>query len=239
MLNYPQANRSESPIQHNILHEPRSCLTLSVMCAKCICMNNVRAPISRLSDLADITGGFAFRSAIEALPPGDVGVLQMSNVDAFGLVDWSKTVRVRLPDERRPNFILPGDIILAARGTNNYATLIEHVEGPVVCTSQFFSIRVRRPQEVDVGFLVWQLNQRPCQDYLKREATGSYILNIRRDVLDRMPVAIPIHQKQRTIAELVRAATRERVALSKLIENRNAQLEALAINLHEKSGTQE
>jgi restriction endonuclease S subunit len=202
-------------------------------------MNRIRAKLSALSAVAEVTGGFAFRSAIESLPPGDVGVLQMSNVDSLGFIDWSKTVRVRLPDERRPNFISSGDIILAARGTNNYAALIEHVEGPVVCTSQFFSIRVRSQLELNVGFLVWQLNQKPCQDYLKREATGSYILNIRRDVLDQMPVALPPYDKQCTIAGLAKAATRERVALSKLIENRSAQLEALAMDLYENSGTQE
>jgi restriction endonuclease S subunit len=200
-------------------------------------MNNIPAEILELGRLVNITGGFPFRSAIEALPPGDVGVLQMSNVDGLGLIDWSKTVRVRLPDERRPNFIASGDIILAARGTNNYAAMIEHVEGPVVCTSQFFSIRVREPKELDTRFLVWQLNQKPCQDYLKREATGSYILNIRRDVLDRMPIALPPYQQQSIIAELAKAATRERVALSRLIENRKMHLEALAIGLHNNLGT--
>ena len=89
-----------------------------------------------------------------------------------------------------------------------------------------------KPGELDARFLAWQLNQKPCQDYLKREATGSYILNIRREVMDRLPIALPPMREQRAIAGLAEAARHERLALNKLIENRTHLLEAIAVGLH-------
>ena len=195
-------------------------------------MNSNTAKISTLSTVASIVGGYPFRSAIEALPAGNVGVLQMANVDQVSGVDPAKTIRVELPAERKPTFLASDDIVIAARGTNNYAVRIASLEGQVVCTSQFFLIRLLDPNKVDARFLAWQLNQRPTQDYLRREATGTYILNIRREVMDRLPIALPPLDQQLAIAGLAEAARSERLALNKLIENRTHLFEAIAVGLH-------
>jgi len=195
-------------------------------------MNLNTATIVKLSTVASIVGGYPFRSAIEDLPAGDVGVLQMANVDPVKGVDSAKTIRVELPAERKPTFLASGDIVIAARGTKNYAVRIASLEGQVVCTSQFFLIRLLDPGKVDARFLAWQLNQRPSQDYLRREATGTYILNIRREVMDRLPIALPPFDQQLAIAGLAETARSERLALNKLIENRTHLLEAIAVGLH-------
>ena len=195
-------------------------------------MNSNTAKIAPLSEIASIVGGYPFRSAIEALPVGEVGVLQMANVDPVTGVDSAKTIRVELPAERKPTFLAPDDIVIAARGTNNYAVRIASLDGPFVCTSQFFLIRLLDLTKVDARFLAWQLNQRPSQDYLKREATGSYILNIRREVVDRLPIALPPFDQQLAIAGLAETARSERLALNKLIENRTHLFEAIAVGLH-------
>ena len=195
-------------------------------------MNFNTAQLVQLSAIVSIVGGYPFRSAVEALPAGDVGVLQMANVDPVKGVDTAKTIRVELPVERKPTFLAPDDIVIAARGTNNYAVRIASLDGQVVCTSQFFLIRLLEPAKIDARFLAWQLNQRPAQDYLKREATGSYILNIRREVMDRLPIALPPLDQQLAIAGLAEAARSERLTLKKLIENRTHLFEAIAVGLH-------
>ncbi len=195
-------------------------------------MNSNTAKIVPLSKIASIVGGYPFRSAIEALPAGDVGVLQMANVDPVKGVDSAKAIRVELPAERKPTFLAPDDIVIAARGSNNYAVRIASLDGQFVCTSQFFLIRLLDPTKVDSRFLAWQMNERPSQDYLKREATGSYILNIRREVMDRLPIALPPFDQQLAIAGLAETARSERLALNKLIENRTHLFEAIAVGLH-------
>jgi restriction endonuclease S subunit len=81
------------------------------------------------------------------------------------------------------------------------------------------------------GILAWQINQRPAQEYFQREATGSYILNIRREVIENLSLAIPPLEQQRAIIALADAARAERGALTRLIDNRNQQLEAIALGL--------
>ena len=96
-------------------------------------MNSHTAIIVSLSEIASIVGGYPFRKAIEALPAGNVGVLQMANVDPFSGVDSAKTIRVELPAERKPTFLAPDDIVIAARGTGTKPATHRDPLGSSVC----------------------------------------------------------------------------------------------------------
>lgn len=186
--------------------------------------------VNTASSLGRSTGvrpGFPFRGAIDALAPGDVGVIQMRNVEE-GIVDWSKLARVTLPTKRAPDLLEVGDVIFATRGRRNFAVVLEQIPGPAVCSPHFFVLRSRDPQRLLPAFLAWQINQRPAQDYLQQAATGSHILNITRAAIESLPLSIPPAAVQRTIVELADAARRERDLFSALIANRQDQLSAVA-----------
>jgi restriction endonuclease S subunit len=165
------------------------------------------------------------------LTTGDVAIVQMRNVDADRGVNWSEVQRIALPSKRAPALLAVGDIIFTTRGTRNFALALDTVEGEAVCSPHFFVIRAFNPSMIVPAFLAWQINQRPAQEYLQREATGSHILNIRREVIEALPVTIPPLQTQHIIVALANAAKAEQAALTKLIENRNQQLEAIALGL--------
>lgn len=156
----------------------------------------------------------------------------MANVDPFMGVNWTALKRIALPSERSANYLQAGDVIFIARGARNFAVALEHVEGPAVCSSQFFVIRVMDSDVLLPVFLAWQINQRPTQGYFKREALGSDVLNIRREVIDALSITLPPLRQQHAIAKLAAAATQERIALTKLIDSRNKQMEAIAFGLH-------
>jgi restriction endonuclease S subunit len=101
---------------------------------------------------------------------------------------------------------------------------------PAVCSPHFFVLRIRGGA-VEPRFLAWQINQAPAQEYLQREATGSHILNIRREVVERLEIAIPSLARQAAISAFAEGATREKRLLSALIENRQQQMNALAAGL--------
>ena len=101
---------------------------------------------------------------------------------------------------------------------------------PAVCSPHFFVLRVRGAT-VEPRFLAWQINQAPAQEYLQREATGSHILNIRRGVIERLEIVIPSLAHQAAIVAFAEAATREKRLLSALIDNRQQQMNALAVRL--------
>jgi hypothetical protein len=189
-----------------------------------------------LGDVAVIAAGYPLRGAVDELASGDVAIVQMRNVDADGGVKWREVERIALPSKRPPAFLAVGDIIFTTRGTRNFALALDTVEGRAVCSPHFFVIRVLDANRIAPPFLAWQINQRTAQEYFQREATGSHILNIRREVIENLPLAIPPLATQRAIVALADAARAERAALTKLIENRNQQIEAIALGLHRLEG---
>lgn len=185
-----------------------------------------------LGDVAAISAGYPLRGAVDELTSGDVAIVQMRNVDADGGVNWREVQRIALPSKRPPAFLAVGDIIFTTRGTRNFALALDTVEGEAVCSPHFFVVRVLDANRISPAFLAWQINQRTAQEYFQREATGSHILNIRREVIENLPLSIPPLATQRAIVALADAARAERATLTKLIENRNHQIEAIALGLH-------
>lgn len=195
-------------------------------------VNQITAyPRESLGGLASIAAGYPLRGAVDALPPGDVAVIQMGNVHPETSVDWVAAQRIALPSKRSSNFLAPDDVIFTTRGTRNFALALGQIPGLAVCSPHFFVMRVSEPCRIIPAFLAWQINQRPAQEYFQREATGSYILNIRREAIENLPIAIPPVATQQIVVAFAEAARTERAALTRLIDNRNQQLEAIALGL--------
>ncbi|WP_374347865.1 restriction endonuclease subunit S [Phenylobacterium sp.] len=183
-----------------------------------------------MAEVAEIAAGHPLRSGVDEFPAGDTGVIQMRNVDPEAGVDWASVSRVELPPARRIEFLNPGHVIFSTRGARTYAVALSAVPFPAVCSPHFFVLRIRGGA-VEPRFLAWQINQLPAQEYLQREATGSHILNIRREVIERLEIVIPSRARQAAIVAFAEDATREKRLLSALIENRQQQMNALAAGL--------
>lgn len=190
----------------------------------------LRAEKSCVNDIASVSAGHPFRSAVDQFPEGDVGVIQMRNVDPETGVDWGAVAKVELPPARRIDFLRRADVIFSTRGTRTFAVALDEPPFPAVCSPHFFVLRVK-DTTIEPRFLAWQINQAPAQDYLQREATGSHILNIRREVIEQLPIVIPPLERQRAIVAFAETAIREKHRLADLIANRQSQIDALAWGL--------
>ena len=193
-------------------------------------MNAHRAKNRTLLELAEISAGHPLRSGVDEFPAGYTGVIQMRNVDPESGIDWTSVSRVELPPARRIEFLKSGDVIFSTRGARTYAVALGAPPFPAVCSPHFFVLRVRG-LSIEPRFLAWQINQAPAQEYLQREATGSHILNIRREVIERLEIVIPSPARQAAIVTFAEEVTREKRLLSALIENRQLQMNALAAGL--------
>lgn len=184
----------------------------------------------KLKDVVDTAAGYPLRGAVEALEPGDVSLVQLKNATSGGEIAWNEVPRVKLPSRREPAWLRDRDLIFSSRGTKTLAYALREVPPKAVCAPQFFVLSPKT-KTVMSEFLAWQMNQKPAQDYFQREATGSYIQNIRRSALEDLPIVIPPLHVQELVVNFWRAAQRERATFNQLIENRNQQLDALAVGL--------
>jgi len=180
-----------------------------------------------LVEMASISAGYPFRGKIDKLPQGDVAVIQMRNASPETGIDWPELIQVELPRSSEKAFLNSGDIILSTRGGRNFAYCIDKGRGSVVCSPHFFVIRPMR-DAVLPEFLAWQINQMPAQNYLAAGATGSYILNLKRAVVERLPIVLPSFERQDSIVHADQAARAERLVLNQLIQNRTKEMNALA-----------
>jgi hypothetical protein len=196
----------------------------------CVMVNDANIYI-KLRDAVKVAAGYPLRGSLEALPSGDVYLVQLKNMDLDSDVEWESVNCVSLPSRRTPNWLTEEDVIFAARGTKTLAYPLSNVPEKTVCAPQFFVLSANGNVQLSPRFLAWQLNQKPAQDYLHRNATGDHIRNIRRGVLEDLTIAVPPIDKQMSIVAFWQAAQKERSLLNSLIENRNSQLEALATGL--------
>lgn len=191
----------------------------------------------RLSDIADIRLGHPFRGTVKQYDNGDVNVVQVRDTEPTGEINQYTMVETVLMTKKQPDWLQNGDVLFVAKGAKHYSVLVEQVLERTVCSPHFFVVRLK-PEFKDVivpDFLCWQLNQQPAQRYFKATAEGSMYLSIRRQVLENVPIKILKFEKQKQLAAMHRCAVREQKVLQKLIENRQQQLDAIAIHALESS----
>lgn len=155
----------------------------------------------------------------------------MRDLTLDGSVRWPDVIRTELTGRRAPDWLVPGDLLLVARGNRYYAASLAEVPGRAVCGPHLFHLRLKPGAPVLPAFLAWQINQPPLQRVLRKAAEGSSQLSIRRPELEALQVSVPSIARQKKVADLVGLALRERDLLTSLIRNRERQLETLATEL--------
>lgn len=186
----------------------------------------------KLCDIADIRTGYPFRGRIAPDTDGDVHVVQVRDTQTTGEVIHDGMIKTTLTGKKQPDWLRSGDVLFVAKGAKNFAALIERIPEQTVCSPHFFLIRVKpaSKDKVTPEFICWQLNQLPAQRYFQTMAEGSMYLSIRRQVLEHTPITLLSLVKQHKLAAIHRCAVKEQKLLQQLINNRQQQLNAIAMS---------
>lgn len=186
----------------------------------------------KLQDVAKIRAGYAFRKKIEHVESG-VRVIQMKDVSMRYGLDTAGISRTNLPGREPSMWCEDGDILLLARGNNNFAVLVKGMRREkAVCSPHFFHMRLT-DDSFDPAFLVWLINQPPLQDYFAEKSKGKSINNVSRGVLENMPLPDPQSVQQSSIMRLQRQVDSEILEFEKLIEQRRAKMNNIACDLYQ------
>lgn len=187
---------------------------------------------TRLGDIADIRSGHPFRGSIEPDINGDVHVVQVRDTNATGEIIMDEVITTTLTSKKHPDWLKSGDILFVAKGAKHYSALVEDLPKQTVCSPHFFLVRIKPALKalLTPEFICWQLNQLPAQRYFQTTAEGSLYLSVRRQTLEYVPITMLPIEKQRQLTAMHRCAVKERKVLQQLIDNRQQQLEAIAIS---------
>jgi hypothetical protein len=187
---------------------------------------------TKLGDIADIRSGHPFRGSIEPDIKGDVHVVQVRDTNDTGEITQDKVIKTTLTSKKQPDWLKSGDILFVAKGAKHYSALVEDLPKQTVCSPHFFLVRIKPALKelVTPEFICWQLNQLPAQRYFQTTAEGSLYLSVRRQILEYVPITMLPIEKQRQLTAMNRCAAKERKVLQQLIDNRQQQLEVIAIS---------
>ncbi|MAD74562.1 MAG: type I restriction endonuclease subunit S [Rheinheimera sp.] len=184
--------------------------------------------IYNLCDLVEIRAGHPFRGKIHENDNGNGFAVQIRDIDELHEVDWKTVIPTDVTGSKGPNWLQSGDILFTARGKHNVAAFIKSPPVDVVAAQHIFVLRAKNLKEVYPEFLVWQLNQKPAQNYFKVNAEGSLQLSIKKSVLENLPIELPSIEKQRAIAGFYNKVKQEKRVLKALIKNREVQMQKIA-----------
>lgn len=186
----------------------------------------------KIKQIAAIKTGYPFRGKIEESVGSDVVAVQMKDASPTMGVSWETCVKTQLEGKREPDFLVAGDILFAARGNKNYSTLIDEriARGRAVASPHFYIISITQ-KNIIPEYLVWFLNQAPCQRYFDSSSEGTLTKSIRRSVLEETKIAIPELKKQHAIIELAKTLIDEQQLIQQLIQNGEALMSTIANDL--------
>jgi len=145
-------------------------------------------------------------------------------------VCWDSVIETELAGKKQPDWLINGDILFAARGSRNYAVLINQVTGQVVSAPHFYILRVNESSLMP-EFLVWQLNQKPLQNYFDKLAQGKLTKSITRSMLEHAEITVPPLEKQTQILGLHKTLLQEKKLYAVLGSNADKLMNSIANEL--------
>lgn len=188
----------------------------------------------KLKQVATIKAGYPFRGKIPEAPDSAVIAVQMKDVSLTEGIQWAGCMETELTGKREPDYLATGDILVAARGSHNYAVKVDqsltYTDKQAVAAPHFFMVSLKN-KDILPEFMVWLLNQSPTQRYFEQNAEGTLTKSIRRNVLENATVVIPPAAKQRAIIAMANKLTHEQRLAQKLVNSGEHMMNTIAKDL--------
>jgi hypothetical protein len=174
----------------------------------------------KLGNIATIqTGVFAKPRAT-----GEIAYLQAKHFDENGNLISKLHPDLLNSNVSRKHLLLHGDVLFAAKGHKNFATVYELHNLPAVASTSFFVIRLQ-DENVLPGYLAWFMNQPVTQNLLKANAHGTAMASISKAVLLELEIPIPLLETQVNILKVSELRKREKQLLRQLDDFRDQQIQ--------------
>lgn len=161
---------------------------------------------------------------------GDVYYIQAKHFNNNGDFDFSVKPDLKLEGKIEKHLLKTGDILLVAKGNNNFAVQYRGLIQKAVASSIFIVIRLTDQDTILPDYLTWYLNHPQSQLLLKEFSKGSGIPSIAINVLGELEFNLPPLKKQKTIIELYRLRKKEKEITFRLETLRDNYIQQQLLN---------
>lgn len=177
----------------------------------------------RIAEIAKIRTGVYAKPSLS----GTTRYLQARDFDVFGQLDPRLKPQLMPKGELEKHLLIDGDILFAAKGINNFATVFRSDVGPAVPSSSFFLIRILEQVRSLVlpEYLAWFINTPRSQSLLKGKAKGSNPPSITISDLRDLAVPLPPTPVQKSVLTVNALRVKERKLITEIEELRELSIQ--------------
>ena len=176
----------------------------------------------KLREITTIQTGVFLKESVEP----NALYLQLSDFDADGVLHSNVSASVFVGDKMKKHLLKDGDLLLAAKGSNNVCIIMPDIAEQCVASPSFLIIRINNRIKVLPAYLCWFLNLSATQQMMaSRAALGTSIMSISKSALGELTVPLPSVEKQRQYIELSTLQRRERQLYEAIAEKRRKVME--------------
>ncbi len=169
-------------------------------------------------------------SGIYAKPDyqGEVYYVQARHFDSDLEFNTQVKPDLKLEGKIAKHLLQIGDVLLAAKGNDNFAVQYKGIIKPAVASSMFIVIRIK-DSNVLPEYVTWFLNLEATQTYLRASSRGSDLRSLTQSIVEQIEIVIPPLQKQRAVVEFQTLRKKERILYKKLDELKEQEIQTLLL----------
>jgi len=182
-----------------------------------------------LGDISEIQVGYQSREGIRAHLDGSHFLLQVRDFNNLHQVDWSNLTRFTPAGSTTKSEIQQSDVLFLAKGQDNFACPVTRSVNHVLAANSFYILRTNKAMILP-DYLAWWLNQKPAQEYIQLNRSGSSLPFLSVFALSRLEVPIPDIEMQRKIGELEMLRKKEADLLDLYLAKKSTLVEAVCLN---------
>lgn len=162
----------------------------------------------KVSDIAEIKMGYAFRSRIEHSPLGNIPVIQPKDISDNGLLQEDDICRVEMESIKPGQILAAKDVLLANRGRFASTVYAGQLDTACIASGSIMVLTVKEGQPALPEYLALYFNSKMGKRQLNRFDETTTIPFISRANLEQMEIPIPTLEQQRAMIALEKTKQR-------------------------------
>lgn len=160
---------------------------------------------------------------------GEIAYLQVRHFDESGELVSLLHPDLKADEVSEKHLLQAGDVLFAAKGTKNFATVFERHNPASVASTSFFVLRLQ-DNSVLPEYLAWYINHPNSQSFLKGQARGTSIPSISKSMLEMLEISVPSVNTQQLILKITKLRNRESKLIRQIETLREKQIQQQIIN---------